>query len=333
MNHRLAISTVGLLVGVAAGTLLGACGGGAEEADHGAAANTPSFAPDDPRSAFVMLPPAPPAAVASSPELVALGRELYHERGLSANGDVSCATCHDLEKAGTDRLPVSLGTAKQEGERNAPTTLNAFLHSSQFWDGRAASVEEQAQGPVLNPIEHGLTAENIGSKLVELGYGERFEKLFGEKPNLEDFGAAVGAFERTLRTHSRFDAWMEGDAAALTAEEKDGAELFVKVGCVQCHSGRLLGGSSYRKLGQIHEWPTEDIGRAKVTGDDSDQYFFKVPSLLNVADTAPYLHDGSIESLEEMVEKMAWHQLNRKLTDTEVAKIVTFLKTTSGSLE
>jgi cytochrome c peroxidase len=282
--------------------------------------------------------PAPMLKSPVTPEKVALGRELYHEKRLSKNDNLSCASCHALDNFGQDGLAVSPGTDGVTGDRNSPSSLNAFLQFRQFWDGRAESVEDQAVGPVLNPIEHGLSSDAQVAEILKgiPGMQAKFEKAFpGESDpvTLANFGNAVGAFERTLRTRSPWDDFLAGDEKALSKAQKKGLERFLSTGCVTCHMFRTVGGGIYQKLGLVKPYETEDLGRYKVTGKDADKYYFKVPSLLNVEKTAPYFHDGSIADLDTAVRLMARHQLGKELSDDEVSEIVTFLKALTGKLE
>jgi len=271
-------------------------------------------------------------------EKVDLGRMLYYDTRLSENRSVSCNTCHDLAEYGTDRAAVSTGIHDQQGGRSAPTVYNAAIHIAQFWDGRAADVEEQAVGPILNPIEMGMPDADYVLKVLNSipGYVEAFAEAFPEDEEpltYDNVGKAIGAFERKLMTPSRFDAYLEGDEGALTSEEKEGLNLFITTGCITCHNGMGVGGHMFQKLGLVKEWPSEDLGRFEVTGNEADKYFFKVPSLRNIAETGPYLHDGSIETLEEITSKMAEYQLGRVLSDEEVASIVTFMKALTGPID
>jgi len=282
-------------------------------------------------------PPAPKAEVASTPALVALGNALYHSEHLSAKGNLSCASCHDLSTYGVDNKPTSPGSTGENGDRNTPSTYNAARQFRQFWDGRAESVEEQAIMPVLNPIEHGLADEaavvaKINEK-PELVAG--FKKAFPDDASpvtAKNFGIAIGAFERTLVTKSRWDKYLDGDLKALTNEELVGLDRFIKIGCTSCHLTRTLGGNAYQKLGLLQPYKGKDTGREKVTGDVADKYSFKIPSLANVEKTAPYYHDGSIATLEEAITTMAARQLDKKLSDEDVASLVLFLKTLTGPL-
>lgn len=266
---------------------------------------------------------------------VKLGHVLFMEPKLSKSETISCNTCHDLTTFGVDRRPVSAGHDGQLGDRNSPTVFNAALHISQFWDGRAEDVEEQALGPILNPVEMAMDAdEQVIEKLRAL---PKYTQLFAEAfPNEKDpitftnLGKAIGAFERTLLTPSRFDDYLSGKMDALSAEEKAGLETFVTSGCAACHNGAALGGGMYQKMGVVKPFATEDLGRYKVTKKESDKYVFKVPSLRNVAETGPYFHNGKVSSLKDAVKLMGVHQLGRDLPEEQVESIVTFLRSLTG---
>lgn len=283
-----------------------------------------------------------PAEVASpdndlSDARVNLGRQLYFENRISKGEKLSCNSCHKLDAFGQDNLPFSPGHEGKLGGRSSPSTYNAALHIAQFWDGRAPSVEEQAKGPVLNPVEMGAPSEEFVIKVLKSmpGYVEAFKAAFpGEADPItyNNFGKAVGAFERKLLTPSKWDAFLKGNKDALSAEEKKGFATFAKTGCVTCHNGAGVGGHMFQKLGLVKEWPgLKDNGRSDVTKNEGEKYFFKVPSLRNITETAPYLHDGSVKTLEEMVKMMAEYQLAKKLTDEETASIITFLKALKGT--
>jgi cytochrome c peroxidase len=263
---------------------------------------------------------------------------LYYDARMSKNHDISCNSCHMLDKYGVDGEPTSPGHKGQRGGRNSPTSYNAALHVAQFWDGREPDVEAQAKGPPLNPIEMAMpSAEAVENVLKSIpGYRKAFKAAFPEqeKPiTYDNFGTAIGAFERGLVTkNSKFDQYLGGDVAALGDAEKAGLDLFVETGCTACHMGATLGGTQYQKLGAVHPYETADEGRKAATGKDEDAMLFKVPSLRNVAETGPYFHDGTVATLEEAVKLMAWHQLGKKLDDGQVASIVTFLKSTTGEL-
>jgi cytochrome c peroxidase len=272
-----------------------------------------------------------------TPETIALGKLLYHEQSLSKNGNLSCASCHDLSTYGVDHKPVSPGSDGKDGDRNTPTTYNAFRQFAQFWDGRAKSVEEQATLPVLNPVEHGVAdeAELLTKLKAKPDLVAGFQRAFPDAADpvtVRHFQLAIGAFERTLVTKSRFDAYLDGDQKALTNAEKQGLNDFMQVGCITCHTTRLLGGHMFQKSGLLAPYPSQDPGRAKVTGKDFDRHFFKVPPLVNVEQTAPYYHDGKVATLEAAVATMAKTQLGRDLTAEQTASIVTFLKSLTGPL-
>lgn len=302
-----------------------------------------AFAQVDMSEAFLpMFQPLPASAPAPDNELtdakIDLGRMLYYENRISKGGKISCNSCHKLDAYGQDNLPFSPGHDGSLGGRSSPSTYNAAIHIAQFWDGRAPTVEEQAKGPVLNPIEMGMPDADFVVKVLKSmpGYVEAFKAAFpGEADPItyDNFGKAVGAFERKLLTPSHWDTFLKGDKSALTAEEKKGFATFAKAGCVTCHNGAGVGGMMYQKLGLVKPWPDlKDNGRADVTKNDGEKYFFKVPSLRNITETAPYLHDGSVKTIEEMVKMMAEYQLGKQLADDEVTSIVTFLKALKGDI-
>ncbi|MCB9523777.1 MAG: c-type cytochrome [Myxococcales bacterium] len=293
----------------------------------------------DYRKMFQALPDDMPSGTNPiTEEKVALGRMLYFEKRISKNHDISCNSCHDLAKYGVDNEATSPGHKGQRGDRNSPTVYNAAGHLAQFWDGRAADVEAQAKGPVLNPVEMAMPDE---AKVLEVlssmpEYVEAFKKAFpdeAEPVTYDNFARAVGAFERKLVTPSRFDQYLKGDDTVLTNLEKQGLKLYVETGCTTCHNGAYLGGMMYQKLGLVKAWPElKDEGRSKVTGNEAEKYFFKVPSLRNIAKTGPYLHDGSVKDLKTMVSMMAEYQLGRTLEASDVEAIVAFLESTTGPL-
>jgi len=302
-----------------------------------------AFAQADLSEAFLpMFMPLPTEAPSPTNELteakINLGRQLYYETRISKGGKMSCNSCHVLDKYGNDNLPFSPGHEGKLGGRSSPSVYNAALHIAQFWDGRAPSVEEQAKGPVLNPVEMGAPSEAFVIQVLKSmpGYVEGFKAAFpGETDpvNYNNFGKAVGAFERKLLTPSKWDAFLKGNKEALSAEEKKGFATFAKTGCVTCHNGVAVGGMMYQKLGLVKAWPDlKDNGRADITKSDGEKFFFKVPSLRNITETAPYLHDGSVKTLDEMVKRMAEYQLGKMLSEEEVASIITFLKALKGDL-
>jgi len=281
--------------------------------------------------------PAPPDNP-TTPEKVALGKMLFFEPRLSKSDGISCNSCHNLATGGVDNLPTSLGHMGQLGGRNAPTVLNAGLEISQFWDGRAPSLEEQAKGPPLNPVEMALPSKEAALERLRSmpEYVARFKKAFpGEKNPLtyDNIAKAIAAFERTLLTPSRFDKFLKGDAAALSANEQKGLQLVINKGCITCHNGVGAGGGMYQKFGIYGTYEhSTDPGRYNVTKKEQDRSVFKVPMWRNVTRTAPYFHDGGVWDLNEVIRIMGKIQLNKQLTDEEVDRISDFLHSLEGSL-
>lgn len=311
-------------------SLLAACGG-----------PQPTEVPQSKLAALSAAPvePGAPTGLDAATEAarVALGEQLYHDKRLSGDGTIACDSCHSLETFGVDNQPTSTGIKGQHGGRNAPSSLNAFMQLAQFWDGREPTVEAQALGPIMNPIEHGVASEAdaVSALSADPKTVEAFSAAFpgsDEPLTFQNIGVAIGAFERTLVTHSRFDDFLAGDQSALTDAEKQGLLDFVDTGCTMCHTSTMVGGQMYQKLGLAKAYPSDDLGRFEATGAEADKHFFKVPSLRNVAETWPYLHDGSVKSLEEMVRIMAEYQLGKQLDDAKVKSIVTFLGSLTGQL-
>lgn len=268
------------------------------------------------------------------PAKVELGRKLYYDTRLSKNDTQSCNSCHLLEQFGVDNLPTSPGADGSPGVRNSPTSYNAAVHFVQFWDGREPTVEAQAGGPITNPVEMGMPSKEATVEKIKgiPGYAPLFAAAYPDAADpitYENISGAIGHFERGLVTPSPFDAYLKGDESALTDEQKKGLDTYVEVGCTTCHLGVGLGGGMYQKLGLIKPYPSQDLGRYEVTKNEADKNMWKVPSLRLITKTGPYLHDGSIATLEEAVQMMGEYQLGRELTDEQVAQIVTFL----GALE
>ncbi|HGY57104.1 MAG TPA: cytochrome-c peroxidase [Caldithrix abyssi] len=309
--------------------LLYACGGGGE-ADK---TEMKKKVLEQAKTFFKPLPDKMPGSENDTPERIALGEKLYFDNILSLDNKQSCNTCHVLDgkKAGVDNLPTSPGVKGQNGDRNSPTVLNAGFQFVQFWDGRAKDLKEQAKGPVLNSVEMAMPDSNAVVKKLKASaeYKDLFAKAF---PNSKDpvtydnMAEAIAAFERTLITRDRFDDFLKGDLKALSNDEAEGLDLFIKKACITCHTGELLGGNMYQKMGLIKPYSdTEDTGRHRVTGNDADKFMFKVPTMRNVALTAPYFHDGKVESLREAIKIMADIQLGQQLTNLEALKIEKFL--------
>lgn len=280
------------------------------------------------------IQPIEPAKV-TNPAKVELGKKLFFEPRLSMSGLISCNTCHNLSIGGTDNLRTSIGHKWKDGPVNAPTVFNSSLAVAQFWDGRAANLKEQAAGPIQADIEMNMPHTLAVAVLQSIpGYVAEFKKVYGkDKITIDMVTDAIAAFEETLVTpNSRFDRWLKGDDKALTKQELAGYKLFKDSGCVACHHGPAVGGTSFQKMGVLEPYASKSpvVGRAAVTGKDADRMNFKVPTLRMVEYTYPYFHDGAAATLEEAVDIMGRLQLGRKYSKEEIDSIVAFLKTLSG---
>ncbi|OZI17751.1 cytochrome-c peroxidase [Bordetella genomosp. 7] len=274
-------------------------------------------------------------AVIKDPAQVELGKKLFFEPRLSKSGFISCNSCHNLSRGGSDNLKASIGHNWQQGGINSPTVLNSSLNFVQFWDGRAKDLREQAGGPIANPVEMASSHELAIQVLSSIpGYRAEFKQVFGtDNITIDEVTRALAAFEETLVTpDSRFDQWLRGDQGALTVQELAGYNLFKNSGCVACHNGPAAGGNSFQKMGVVVPYATDNAaeGRAAVTGADADRFMFKVPTLRNVELTYPYFHDGAADTLAQAVDIMGRLQLGRTFTPEESAQIVAFLKTLTG---
>jgi cytochrome c peroxidase len=323
------------------GTLAVACAAAACSESRTSAPRAEQHAAIAPKAASREPLEALPPVVPLDPKIVALGRRLFHERRLSADGSVSCASCHDLAKGGVDGKERSVGVGGKLGLVNAPSVYNAALNFVQFWDGRAATLEEQIGFPVTNPLEMDTSFERVVAFLkADPEYAAAFAAAFPGGVNEANVRRAIADFERTLLTRgSPFDRFLAGDEHALTPEARAGYETFKSVGCVACHQGRNVGGNMFQRFGVLGDYfkdrghVTEaDYGRYNVTHNEADRFVFRVPSLRNVERTAPYFHDGSATTLTQAVQVMAHYQLGRKLADDQVSAIVAFLKSLSGEL-
>jgi len=272
---------------------------------------------------------------------VELGRRLFFENRVSMDGNVSCAHCHLPEKQASDGLPKAIGVFGKENPRNAPSIFNAALNFKQHWRGDRESLEDQAEKSLLGPASFGNPDQATAmSKLKAIpAYAGAFAKAFPDDKdpiNSKNWGLAVGAFERSLLTPSKFDAFLAGDTSALTSQEQAGLRKFIDLGCASCHNGAGVGGNSFQKFGVVSDYWKEtgvtapDKGRADVTKNDADLYVFKVASLRNVARTAPYFHDGSVDDLTKAVKIMGKTQLGQDLSDKDAADIVAFLGALTG---
>jgi cytochrome c peroxidase len=282
---------------------------------------------------------------------VELGKMLYYDPRLSQSGFISCNSCHNLATYGVDNLATSLGHRWAVGPRNAPTVLNAALHATQFWDGRAEDVEEQAKGPILNPIEMAIPGESVALERIASmpEYVDWFKRAFpdeAEPLTYANIANAIGAFERTLMTPDRFDAFLRGDKHALSDKEAGGLQVFIDYGCAGCHSGAALGGDILARFGVVEEYweatrefltidqPTMpmDVGRFAVTQDPDDLYVFKTPSLRNITRTYPYFHDGSVWDLRDATQIMARVQLGEQLDEADMDKLMAFYQALEGRI-
>lgn len=303
--------------------------------------------------------PAQPPVPAHNPmdaAKVALGKQLFFDPRLSVDRTVSCFSCHDVRSAGgDDDRATSVGVAGKFGSRSAPTVLNSAYMSALFWDGRAASLEAQAKGPLVNPVEMAMPSHAaVIDRLSEIpGYVSQFKAVYGgQKPlTIDNVARAIAAYERTLITpDSPVDRFLRGDKQALSAQAQRGMALFGKLGCVRCHNGPNYAGLIMKEGALFFPWNlqkfpsirgsvyetryalAEDLGRFTVTGQAKDKHMFRIPSLRNIALTAPYMHNGRVPDLEEAVRVMAKTQLGKTLSDAEAKDLVAFLEGLTGRL-
>ena len=274
-----------------------------------------------------------PQAVEVDAKKAALGRELFFDPILSANNTISCATCHDLQNGGDDALSFSSGIDAKHGTMNAPTVYNAVFNIAQFWDGRAKTLQQQAEGPIENPVEMGSHFTTLVRKLQKTPYQQKFLHIYKDgitKTNITD---AIAEYEKTLITpNAPFDRYLQGEKDAISKDAKEGYGLFKTKGCIACHQGINIGGNMYNKFGIFQDANSTQLGRYNVTKNPRDKYYFKVPTLRNITKTAPYFHDGRTYNLKSAVLLMAKYQLGRKITDKEVEKILAFLHSLEGEL-
>ena len=263
-----------------------------------------------------------------------LGKKLFHDKRLSRDNTISCESCHRLEEGGDDNLQYSFGVDGQVGTINSPTVFNAHYNFVQFWDGRAKDLKAQARHPIENPIEMGISMDIVLKKLQQdVGYRSQFKALYDDGLTKDNILDAIVEFEKALITpNARFDQYLRGDKTALTQEEREGFELFKENGCISCHNGVNIGGNLYQKVGIMKTYIDDQNiqGRYSITKNEKDKYFFKVPTLRNIALTEPYLHDGSQKSLEEVVKFMLRYQLGMPSEKDEIKKITAFLRTLTG---
>jgi cytochrome c peroxidase len=313
---------------------LAACGTKSDTGAQGGQAASTQAPAAEPLAALT-----PPTGL--DPKKVSLGRALFHDTRLSADNTIACATCHSLDMGGAEHKKTSTGIGGQIGPINSPTVLNAALNFVQFWDGRAATLEEQAGGPIANPIEMGSSIDAALTMIRgDARYAAEFAAAYPDGVTEANLRHAIAEYERSLITPSRFDRYLAGQRDAITEQERRGYETFKSVGCTACHTGAGVGGSMFQKMGLVQnyfelrggELTEADNGRFNVTRQESDRHVFKVPTLRNVELTAPYFHDGSQDTLEGAVRVMGRVQLGRTLTDAQVADIVAFLKSLTGEI-
>ncbi|HMQ57259.1 MAG TPA: cytochrome-c peroxidase, partial [Rhizobiaceae bacterium] len=292
---------------------------------------------------FKPLPSTTPAVNDNpiTPEKIDLGKALFFDPRMSASGVFSCNSCHNLATGGDDNLETSIGHGWQKGPRNAPTALNAVFNEAQFWDGRADDLKAQAKGPVQAGVEMANTPDNVLATLNSMPqYVEWFKASFpgeADPVTFDNFAKAIEAFEATLLTPAPFDAWLNGDDAAMSDAQKVGLKLFMDKGCASCHSGINLGGNGYYPFGLVQKpgadvLPEGDKGRFAVTATADDSYVFRAAPLRNIAVTAPYFHSGKVWDLTEAVAVMGTSQLGEELTDEDTVAITAFLESLTGKV-
>lgn len=275
---------------------------------------------------------------------ILLGEALFHDVRLSKDNSISCASCHDVKTGYGDAGDMAHSLPGVNGEHiaiNVQTILNVAYNGSFFWDGRAATLEDQIDGPVHRAEEMGSNWPEILTKLKDDGiYKAQFHKIYGAPMSEASIKDAIASYERFMVTpNAPFDRYLDGDKTAISEQAQEGYALFVKYGCVSCHQGKNIGGNIYQRLGVVKPYYKEDTisevnyGRYNVTKNDRDKYVFRVPSLRNVAQTPPYMHDGSAKTLSDAVKVMALHQLGRRLSDEEINSIVAFLETLTGEVQ
>ena len=284
--------------------------------------------------------PVPPAT-GVDPARAELGRQLFHDPRLSDDGSISCASCHPLASGGSDRRRFSIGIGGHQGRINAPTVFNSGLNFTQFWDGRADTLEQQVEGPLLDPGEMGTTWSRVVARLGEdPALRQTFRRLYPEGITPASIRDAIASFERTLvTTDAPFDRWLRGDDDALSDDQLEGYRLFQEYGCISCHQGVNVGGNMYGYMGAMGDYfsargdgiRTADLGRFNVTGREQDRFLFKVPSLRLALLTPPYFHDGQTATIEEAIRTMARFQLGREIPDRDVARIIDFLGSLIGN--
>jgi cytochrome c peroxidase len=329
------------LSAAAAAGALGGCDESVESAPRSIAAEVPPAASAEQAEVSPRLLRRFQPVAATLPDVpagrVALGRRLFEDERLSSDGKTSCATCHRLDGFGVDGTAVSRGSHGVLGRRNTPSVFNAGGAFRLMWDGRAGDLEAQVAFPFLGTAEMGMRSMEAVLAVIraDAKYTADFETAFpGTTPAVsgDHVAVALGDFERTLVTRGRWDRYLEGDVDALSPAEKQGLRTFLNAGCMVCHTGKNLGGLTFERAGVVAPWPNQtDRGRAELTREAADDMVFRVPSLRNVAETAPYFHDGSVARLEEAVAVMGRHQLGLELSTDETSSIALWLRSLTGT--
>ena len=277
-----------------------------------------------------------PSHIDVNTKKVKLGKKLFFDTRLSQNDTIACVSCHNLYNGGADSTKVSFGVDGRAGNINSPTVFNSVYNIAQFWDGRSVDLKEQAKGPILNPVEMASNEKEVVKKLsLDFHYVKSFKELYKDGITLDNISDALAEFEKTLITpNSKFDLYLKGDNNILTKEEKDGYMLFKNLGCISCHNGINIGSNMFQKFGIFADNNNshKNLGRFNVTKDEHDKYYFKVPTLRNIENTAPYFHDGSAATLKDAIKIMGYYQLGQKLSKEEIKKLTAFLHTLTGEL-
>ncbi|WP_419677408.1 cytochrome-c peroxidase [Aliarcobacter lanthieri] len=264
---------------------------------------------------------------------VNLGKELFFDTSLSRTNTISFHSCHNLEQGGVDNLKFSFGVDGKIGNINTPTVFNSTFNFVQFWNGRAKNLKEQVHGPITNPVEMDISFEELIEKIRTTKYENKFKEIYQDGITKDNISDAIAEYEKSLITpNSPFDKYLRGDENAISNKAKNGYKLFKEQGCIACHHGVNIGGNLYSKFGTLIDIESDSKGRFEVTNNEIDKYYFKVPTLRNIELTFPYLHNGSIDNLEDTVKFMANYQLGQSLTQDEINNIVAFLLSLTGEL-
>lgn len=262
-----------------------------------------------------------------------LGEKLFFDTSLSRNKTVSCFSCHDVFLNGADSKRIAVGIDQKKGIVNTPTVFNAVFNFRQNWDGSARTLADQASGPITNPVEMGHNFVELISELNKTSYKDEFKEVYKDGITQKNIVDAIAEFQKNLITpNAPFDKYLRGDEEAITKEQKEGYQLFKSKGCISCHNGVNVGGQLYSRFGMVQLMDDSNLGLYNVTKEEEDKYYFKVPTLRNVELTAPYFHNGSVETLYDAVSIMLKYQVGRDTNPDEIHKIVEFLKSLNGEV-